>query len=62
MANGKKQCPWCASQMEERDMACAACKRVDFLGALKDHDVRLGLIVVVSLLGLAVLLIIAFIG
>jgi hypothetical protein len=59
MAGGRKRCPWCSNQMEERDMVCTTCKRVDFLGALKDNDIRLGVIVVVLLLSLAALLIFA---
>jgi hypothetical protein len=45
--------------MEERDMVCSTCKRVDFLGALKD-DKALLVIVGAFLLVLAGLLLLAF--
>ena len=59
MAGGKKRCPRCDSQMEERDMVCS-CKRVDFLGTLKDDNTLLAIVVGVSLLVLAVLVVLAF--
>jgi hypothetical protein len=60
MAGGKKRCPSCDSQMEERDLACSTCKRVDFLGVVKEAKILLGIVVGLSLLVLAGFLVLVF--
>jgi hypothetical protein len=58
----KKRCAWCNSPMAERDLVCSACKRVDFLGAVKEDKILLGIVVSLSLLALAGLLVLASMG